>query len=203
MNGIDPYKDKYNRKDLMTIRQITDVAGCSINTVRNVGKIIFPNINSGGAGKTLYYTRDQAIQIMKKLPKTNYVPDPNLTNIDNPNLTNIDNPVDNSMGIKEMSIMIAQAVAAAMVPVMQQVTNTMMELKAPLQIEAPKEDYFSLLAYCSLHNIKTNRSELAMHGRELRKMALNLSLELKKIPDERWGEVNSYPVEILEEYFAI
>ena len=72
-----------------------------------------------------------------------------------------------------------------------------------LQIEAPKEDYFSLLAYCSLHHIKTNRSELAMHGRTLRKMALNLGLELKKIPDERYGEVNSYPIEILEDYFSV
>ena len=41
------------------------------------------------------------------------------------------------------------------------------------------------------------------NGRELRKMAISKSLELKKIPDERWGEVNSYPVEILTEYFAV
>jgi anionic cell wall polymer biosynthesis LytR-Cps2A-Psr (LCP) family protein len=72
-----------------------------------------------------------------------------------------------------------------------------------LQITAPKEDYFSLLAYCSLHNIKTNRSELALHGKELRKLTLDKNMDLKKIPDERWGSVNSYPVEVLNEYFAV
>ena len=75
--------------------------------------------------------------------------------------------------------------------------------KPQTQLMSPKEDYFSLVAYCSLHKIQTNRSELAIHGRKLREIANSLELEIKKIPDERWGKVNSYPVEVLDEYFSI
>lgn len=106
----------------------------------------------------------------------------------------------NNVDYEIIGKMIGMAVAAAMTPVVKQLENIS---KPQMQLSAPKEDYFSLLAYCSLHSIKTNRSELAMHGRELRKMALAKNLELKKIPDERWGTVNSYPTEILEEYFTV
>jgi hypothetical protein len=68
-------------------------------------------------------------------------------------------------------------------------------------LESPKEDYYSLVGYCSIHGIKTNRSELALHGMTLRKMVLETGKELRRIPDERYGKVNSYPVEILDEYF--
>ena len=106
----------------------------------------------------------------------------------------------NNVDYEIIGKMIGMAVAAAMTPVVKQLENIS---KPQVQLSAPKEDYFSLLAYCSLHSIKTNRSELAMHGRELRKMALAKDLELKKIPDERWGTVNSYPTEVLEEYFTV
>lgn len=72
----------------------------------------------------------------------------------------------------------------------------------PLQIEQPKQDYFSLIGYTSLHKIKTNSSELKKMGMDLRKIAIQRGKELHKIPDERYGQVNSYPVEILEEYFS-
>jgi len=72
----------------------------------------------------------------------------------------------------------------------------------PLQIEQPKQDYFSLIGYTSLHHIKTNSSELKKMGMDLRKMAIQTGKELHKIPDERYGQVNSYPVEILDEYFS-
>ncbi len=72
----------------------------------------------------------------------------------------------------------------------------------PLQIEQPVQDYYSLVAYCSLNNIKTVSSELRKMGMDLRKMTKESGKELHKIPDERYGQVNSYPVEILEEYFS-
>ena len=94
--------------------------------------------------------------------------------------------------------MIGMAISAALAPVVQELRT----IKQPLQITAPKEDYFSLVGYTSLNSIKTNRSELALHGRTLKKMAIEKGLTVKSIPDERWGKVNSYPVEILEEYFS-
>ena len=185
----------------MTIRQIANTAGCGISTVKRLVKDMYPELKSAGRGIALELSREQAVSLMNKLPKRNNVGLPSAIEPSDIGQMNQVTAVNNNM--QEMSIMIAQAVAAAMIPVIQQVTNAMTEIKAPLQIEAPKEDYFSLMAYCSLHKIKTNRSELAMHGRELRKMVLSNDLQLRKIPDERYGEVNSYPVEILDEYFAV
>ncbi len=76
--------------------------------------------------------------------------------------------------------------------------------KQPLQIESTiKEDFYSLAAYCAINGMKINRSEMAIHGRELKKICGNYGSEIHSIPDERWGKVNSYPVEILEEYFSV
>ena len=94
--------------------------------------------------------------------------------------------------------MIGMAVQAAMMPVVKQLEN----INRP-QIAAPDEDYYSLLAYTNIKQIKLNRSELAVHGRALRKMSQEKNLSIHKIPDERYGQVNSYPVVILNEYFEV
>jgi len=95
---------------------------------------------------------------------------------------------------------IAKAVAIAMKAVMMPMFEKLMHQKA--LPEPVKEDCYSLVAYCAVSGIEVNRSHLALHGKELRKMANVSGLEIKKIPDERWGVVNSYPVGLLEEYFS-
>jgi len=191
----------------MTIRQIADTAGCHIDTVRKIARPLFPNVKSNGRGLAINYNKEESIAIMEKLPKRNNVDIKNEVDFVDP-LINQVVPLDNSsslmvqmfQGMMEQNRIQQEQNQSFMKSLLGEIKKIS---KPKLQIEAPKEDYFSLLAYCSLHKIKTNRSELAMHGRELRKMAISKDLELKKIPDERYGEVNSYPVEILEEYFAI
>jgi hypothetical protein len=172
----------------MTARQIADIAGCSDNTVRKIANQLFPNKRAEKRGMAKDYQEVECYKIMDKLPKRNNV--------------ELKTEVNNDVAMQTMQMF-------KMMMDQQQIFMTTMlnEIKGiskpQLSIEAPKEDYFSLLAYCSLHKIKTNRSELAMHGRELRKMVLSNDMELRKIPDERYGEVNSYPVEILDEYFTV
>lgn len=90
----------------MTIRQIAETAGCSLNTVRNIGKTIYPNIKALKSGIALDYTKEQSITIMDKLPKSNY--------IENPNLTNIGNPV---FDMKMFADMMAISLATALKPI--------------------------------------------------------------------------------------
>jgi len=108
---------------------------------------------------------------------------------------------DRESGIDYEAIgkMIGMAVTAALSPVVDRLDRISQQKAIP---EPVKEDFYSLVAYCKINEIQVNRSELAMHGRELKKMARSEGLELKKIPDERWGTVNSYPVVILNTYFA-
>ena len=59
--------------------------------------------------------------------------------------------------------------------------------------------YISLIAYCRLKGMDKSLSELRALGSKLRKRAVQLGIKLGKVPDERWGEVNSYPRQLLEE----
>ena len=84
----------------------------------------------------------------------------------------------------------------------QFMTAVLSKLDVPRQIEAPHQDYYSLVGYCGVKGIKTKVSELSGIGMTLRKMTIAAGLELRAIPDERWGKVNSYPIMILDEYFT-
>ncbi len=96
--------------------------------------------------------------------------------------------------------MIGMAVTAALTPIVQELR----EIKTIKMLPEPvKETSYSLVAYCRVKEISINRSDLTMHGKELKKIAIEKRIKVKKIPDERWGFVNSYPVEILDEYFAL
>ncbi len=95
--------------------------------------------------------------------------------------------------------MIGMAVSAAMQPVV----NQLQSINTKALPEPVKEDYYTLTAYCSLNGYKINRSEMALHGKHLSASARERGLELKAVPDERWGKVNSYPVEVLDDHFRL
>ena len=60
----------------MTIRQIAETAGCGINTVRRVSKLIYPDIKAPSNGRAIDFSESESIAIMDKLPKSNYIADP-------------------------------------------------------------------------------------------------------------------------------
>jgi len=173
----------------MTIRQIAEAAGCHIDTVRKVARAMFPTIKAPSRGKAIDYDHLESIGIMEKLPKRNMVD----------TLKNQVVPLDNSSSQMEVFAMMMKSQQDFMTAVLSKLDNIG---TTALQLEQPKQDYFSLVAYCSLNKIKTVSSELRKMGMDLRKMAKESGKELHKIPDERYGQVNSYPIEILEEYFS-
>jgi len=73
----------------------------------------------------------------------------------------------------------------------------------PKQIEI-KQDYYSLLGYMNLKNIDEARfSEMICYGKEASRISRSMGKEIRKIPDERFGTVNSYHVEVLKLLFEI
>lgn len=179
----------------MTIKELSDVAGVSRNTVNTTAKKLFPNKFKNGV-RTIF-DEYQSMEIMREVTKKNMVA-----------LQNEKLPSQNEkLPTQKLEVdygaigkMIGIAVSAALSPVVTELRE--LKQNNVLQIKAPKQDYFSLIAYCSLHKIKTVSSELRKMGMDLRKMSKESGKELHKIPDERYGQVNSYPVEILEEYFS-
>jgi hypothetical protein len=66
----------YAQGAIMTIRQIAETSGSGINTVRRIGKMMYPEVKADRHGLPIDYNRDQSIKIMDKLPKRNYIADP-------------------------------------------------------------------------------------------------------------------------------
>lgn len=174
----------------MDLKELASVAGVSRPTVSRVAKKLYPDLIKKGV-KTIF-TQEQCYEIMRN---TNRKHDVDLGEVQ---------PVQNDdkvaqVDYKAIGEMIGAAVSAAMKPVVDEIREIR---KTPSLPEPVKEDHYSLVAYCRVKGIEVNRSELALHGKELKKIANRQGIELKKIPDERWGFVNSYPVKILDEYFA-
>ncbi|MCP4393331.1 MAG: hypothetical protein GY804_03545 [Alphaproteobacteria bacterium] len=180
----------------MTIKELADVAGVSQETIRRTGKRIFPATFRNGV-KTKF-DEFQSIAIIKDVSKKNMVAPQNEEVAPQNEEVAVQSP---QVDYEIIGKMIGMAVSAAMQPVVQQLQNIN---KNPLQIEAPvKEDYYALTAYCSIKGYKIKRSELILHGKHLTANAKEKGLQIRTIPDERWGKVNSYPVELLDEHFNI
>lgn len=59
--------------------------------------------------------------------------------------------------------------------------------------------YMTVTAYLRVNSIKLPLSEAQKLGRLAAKAAKSLGVQVGTVPDERWGSVNSYPVELLDE----
>ena len=172
----------------MTIKELADVAGVSAETIRRNGKKLFPNRFINGV-KTVF-TEKEAVSIMAEVKTKNDIALPT---------QNVPQNVELSSTVGMIASLI-ESQQMFMVAVMEKLDN----LSTPKALPEPvKEDYYTLVAYCAINGYKINRSELALHGKHLTASANEKGLKIKSVPDERWGKVNSYPVEILDDHFRI
>lgn len=61
--------------------------------------------------------------------------------------------------------------------------------------------YITMIAYCKLRGVKAPLSDLQQMGKDASKRAKELGLRLGSAPDERFGRVNTYPIDFLDELF--
>ncbi|MDA3939810.1 MAG: hypothetical protein PF693_10935 [Spirochaetia bacterium] len=177
----------------MTVRELSEIAGVSDETIRRTGKKLFPGEIKNGIKTD--FNKEQCFDIMKTVPKKN------LVQMSKEPTQLVKLPTQTAEEVQQNAVLsMMESQQKFMIAVLDRLDK--IGTQQPLQIEQPKEDYFSLVGYTSLNGIKTNRSELAGHGRTLKQMAVEKELTIKSIPDERWGKVNSYPIELLEEYFS-
>lgn len=64
------------------------------------------------------------------------------------------------------------------------------------------KEYYSVLGYAIARSIDLTRSQRALHNAYLTEICKDQEIELVKITAEHGRIVNSYPIEILDEYFA-
>lgn len=59
--------------------------------------------------------------------------------------------------------------------------------------------YFTIIGYCSLHRVQATAKQAADLGRKCAKLSREKGIEISTIPDPRFGRVNTYHVDILQE----
>ncbi|MCK5613556.1 hypothetical protein KAR91_67425 [Candidatus Pacearchaeota archaeon] len=177
----------------MTITDLADVAGVSRDTIRRIGKKTFPDLHKKGV-KT-FYNEAQCNLIIGLVRKKNLVSSSRKQSAEVPKQTA---EVDYEL----IGNMIGMAVKAALEPVLMRLDGVQQTPRVGM-IEAPKVEYFTLAGYCSMHKIGNSLPELRKMGMDLRKLSKEAGKPPKPIPDTRWGKVNSYHIDILDEYFEV
>jgi prophage antirepressor-like protein len=62
--------------------------------------------------------------------------------------------------------------------------------------------YWTIIAWCKLNDLSLSLDQAMSYGREATKLSRHWCVEIGKVHDERFGEVNSYREDVLEEVFS-
>ena len=63
--------------------------------------------------------------------------------------------------------------------------------------------HMTLMGWCSTNGIKLSRGEAAREGRFVSKLCREKGLEVQRVADMKYGELNAYPVEVLDEWLEL
>ena len=74
----------------------------------------------------------------------------------------------------------------------------LLEIKNKPQINAPIE-HFSIMGYCRNIHRQISIEEAKIYGAKCRKMCNELGMVIGKVPDPRFGSVNTYPLDVLNQ----
>ncbi|KYC44701.1 MAG: hypothetical protein AMQ22_02279 [Candidatus Methanofastidiosum methylothiophilum] len=71
------------------------------------------------------------------------------------------------------------------------------------QSSQPIQDYYSIMGYANKKGMQIMFSDALRLGKEAAKLSNEKGIEIRKVPDERFGNVNSYHVDILVKVFEV
>ena len=166
----------------MTIKDLAEVAGISQETVRVKGKELFPERFINGV-KTVF-TKEQSVKIMSELrTKGSIIPTEKLA--------------ENKELVTRSDL---ATFGAAIVSEMMKQFMPLIQNRQPIMIE---QDYFSVNGYANKMGHKLGFSEALIIGKSAGRLSREKGYEIRKVDDERWGQVNSYHVDILKEVFEV
>lgn len=184
-----------SKEKTMTISELALFLGKSISTIRRACKelnYIFEN------GITRRFNRNEVQAISEKL--FTHVPFAVKESIKTTFSNEQGQPLSNDDLVTKSDLIdfgktIVSEMFKQLVPMIQN--------NQPKQIEV-KQDYYSILGYMKYKNIdEAVFSEMICYGKEASKISRDLNKEIRKIPDERFGTVNSYHIAVLEKVFEI
>lgn len=83
----------------------------------------------------------------------------------------------------------------------QEQKQAMMEIKAKTDAVLYQSNYFSIIGYANLQEIRIDLHTAASLGKLATKIAKDMGMTVKKVSDPRFGEVNIYHKDVLEIVF--
>ncbi len=111
--------------------------------------------------------------------------------------------------LRELIPAITAAMTAAMAPLIRELRTP----QAPSQMRPgqlallpatpPSGEYYTIKAYGSMHGVHVNNTNAVMLGREASKISRQRNIEIRRVPHEEWGEINSYHISVLKEVFTV
>lgn len=81
--------------------------------------------------------------------------------------------------------------------------NRLSTLEAKSHQNSGQTGYWTILAWSRLNNLKLSLDEATKRGREAARLSNVWGVDISKVPDERFGFVNSYREDVLEEIFCL
>jgi prophage antirepressor-like protein len=100
-------------------------------------------------------------------------------------------------GMSELDLIIRSAQA------LKNIEARVHTLEAKTHKNSGQTGYWTVTAWCKLNNLKISLDEAMQRGREATKLSKKWDAEISRVKDERFGEVNSYREDVLEEVFGI
>jgi hypothetical protein len=74
--------------------------------------------------------------------------------------------------------------------------------QAAVDIHSSNYGFYTVLGWCSVHGLSCDHKLASIHGRRLTQICKAAGLPIHSVKDAHWGQVNTYPQDVLERYFA-
>jgi prophage antirepressor-like protein len=100
-------------------------------------------------------------------------------------------------GMSELDLIIRSAQA------LKNIETRVHTLEAKTHLNSGQTGYWTVTAWCKLNNLKISLDEANQRGREATKLSKEWEAGIGKVQDERYGIVNSYREDVLDEVFGI
>ena len=98
-------------------------------------------------------------------------------------------------GMSELDLIIRSAQA------LKNLETRIHTLEAKTHLNSGQTGYWTITAWCKLNNLTISLDEAMKRGRDAAKLSKEWGAEIGKVHDERFGLVNSYREDVLEEIF--
>lgn len=174
----------------MTVAQIAEVAGMTGQNVRKIAKEI--GVGTFIPGKATMFNEDESIKLMNVLRKRGFIQPQQF----------IEEPQQNIAQLGAMVANLCMAVNEQMKMMTAQQNQISAIISQPKQIDFI-QDYFTIKGYSNKIGQQLTFSEALSIGRAAGKLSREKGIEIRKAEDERFGNVNSYHIDILKEVFTI